>query len=738
MPQLLLQGFPDGAIRIGAALSVLKKEDTVTYFIGSDNFFSHRESDHGAQRFAIATLIANGHVRASEVERSALNIPHRTLMNWTGQLAKRGAGSFFEPPAHRGQTIMTPEKSAECAGYLNEGCTIAASARRAHVCDSTLRKAIKAGRVVRAKDGGADAKMGGGQPTSKSVRGVEDARAAEGMGTACTRADERMAVTMGLVHSACTRFECCLDVAMGGLLTGLPALCANGLLSGLDRHLRLPRGFYTAMHILTFLGYMALARIRRPEGLRHVAPGELGKVVGLDRAPEVRTLREKIGLLAENGTPEAWMKELAGQWMDADPEEAGYLYVDGHVRVYHGSGALLPKRFVSRQKLCLRGTTDYWVNDALGRPFFVVSKAVTEGLAATLLDEIVPELLAHVPRQPSEAALAADPWLHRFVVVFDREGFSGSLLSKLWAQRIGAITYRKWVKDLWPETDFAELDVPIPGGGTTRMRIASRIILLSPRGTSVPALEVRRLTDTGHQTSIVTTARRLQSALVAGRMFSRWCQENFFAYMMQHYDLDGLVQYGSEEIPGTTRVMNPAWRTIEKAMKAGTRKLRRMQAALGAQSLENNSTDVQRHAELHQDIQQMESDIAELRTQRRQTPRKVTVDSLPEDQRPRQLRPLAKMLTDTVKMIAYRAETAMVGMLRQHMGKEEDARALVRELFVSTADLVPNEHDHTLTVRVHRMACPAHDKAVAALLHELTQMSFCHPETGTRLIYQLT
>ena len=738
MPQLLLQGFPDGAIRIGAELSVLKKEGHVTYFLGSDNFFSHRASDRGAQRFAIATLIANGHVCASEVERSALNIPHRTLMNWTRQLAVRGPGSFFELPARRGRTVITPEKIAECAAYLDEGSTIAESARQAHVRDSTLRKAIKAGRVRRAKIEGADARRAGGQPTSKSVRGVEDARAAQGMGTACTRADERMAVAMGLVHSACTRFERCLDVAMGGLLTGLPALCANGLFSGLDRHLRLPRGYYTAMHILTFLGYMALARIRRPEGLRHVAPGELGKVVGLDRAPEVRTLRKKIGLLAEKGTPEAWMKELSGQWMDADPEEAGYLYVDGHVRVYHGSGALLPKRFVSRQKLCLRGTTDYWVNDALGRPFFVVSKAVTEGLGTTLLEEIVPELLAHVPKQPSEAALAADPWLHRFVVVFDREGFSGPLLSKLWAQRIGAITYRKWVKDLWPEADFAQLDVPIPGGGTTRMRIASRDILLSPRGTSVRALEVRRLTDTGHQTSIVTTARRLQSAMVAGRMFSRWCQENFFAYMMQHYDLDGLVRYGSEEIPGTTKVMNPAWRAIEKAVKAGTRKLRRMQATLGAEALENNSSDVQRHAELHQDIQQMESDLAELRAQRRQTPRKVTVDSLPEDQRPRQLRPLEKMLTDTVKMIAYRAETAMVGMLRQHLAKEEDARALVRELFVSTADLVPNQHDHTLTVRVHRMACPAHDKAVSALLQELTQMDFVHPETGMHLVYQLT
>ena len=114
--------------------------------------------------------------------------------------------------------------------------------------------------------------------------------------------------------------------------------------------------------------------------------------------------------------------------MQGDPEEAGYLYVDGHVRVYHGEIATLPRRFVSRERLCLRGTTDYWVNDALGRPFFVVSKAVTEGPAGELLSAIVPELLLSVPQQPSAAELSSDPLLHRFVMVFDREGATHSLL----------------------------------------------------------------------------------------------------------------------------------------------------------------------------------------------------------------------------------------------------------------------------------------------------------------------
>ena len=737
MPQLLLQGFPDGAIRIGSTVSVLKKEGRVTYFVGPDSYFWHGETDEAGYRFIIATLITNRHVRASEVSASCLGIPHRTLMNWTRKLAEKGPGSFYASPSVRGGAVITLEKAAECGRHLDAGVTIPETARQAGVNESTLRKAVGSGRVVRTAAPDTTRSPEGLDGTTKSDRSRFDARAAEGMGTACTRADERMAAAMGLLKSAVTRFEACRDVDMGGLLTGLPALCGNGLLSGLGKHLSLPGGFYSTLHILTLLGFMALARIRRPEGLRHVPPGELGKTLGLDRAPEVRTLREKIAFMAEHGTPQKWMHELSRGWMEADPQEAGYLYVDGHVRVYHGSGTLLPRRYVSRERLCLRGTTDYWVNDALGRPFFVVSKTITEGLASTLLDEIVPELLASVPGQPSDAELAADPLLHRFVVIFDREGSTHSLFSKLWKQRIGAISYRKAVKDLWPESEFSEIDVPVPGGGSTRMKLAFKQTVLSSGEASLPVLEIRRLTQTGHQTSIITTALRLNSPVAAGRMFSRWCQENFFGYMMQHYDIDGLVQYGGEELPGTLEVVNPARRILEKTVSDYRRQIQKIHAELGAATLQNDGGDIQLRAERLQDIQRLEADMADLRAQRRTTPRKVPLDSLPQNERPQQLLPLGKMLTDTIKMIAYRAETALVGLLRPHLAKEEEARALVRELFVSSADLVPDMKANTLTVRIHRMATPAHDKAITALLAELTQADFCHPQTGSRLIYEL-
>ena len=46
---------------------------------------------------------------------------------------------------------------------------------------------------------------------------------------------------------------------------------------------------------------MALLRIKRPEGLKEHAPEDLGRLLGLDRAPEVKTLRRKLDAEAAQG-----------------------------------------------------------------------------------------------------------------------------------------------------------------------------------------------------------------------------------------------------------------------------------------------------------------------------------------------------------------------------------------------------------------------------------------------------
>ena len=328
--------------------------------------------------------------------------------------------------------------------------------------------------------------------------------------------------------------------------------------------------------------------------------------------------------------------------------------------------------------------------------------------------------------------------------VFDRECSNYKLLAQLWEQRIGAITYRKNVKDKWPTEEFKQETVPVIGGQSTTMMLALRETTLSAAGHSIAVTEVRRLTESGHQTAIITTARKLGTTTIASRMFARWCQENFFSYMMQHYDIDGLIEYGAQELPGTTLVINPEHRELEKTIKRVRLTLKQHQARLASytQAVDpeqemQTPLQMQKKAECLESIQAVQGEIEALCTKRKATKKKVSLDSLPKEQQPTQLLPLTKMFADTVKMIAYRAETAMVALLKRHLNKEEEARALVRELFISAGDIEPDETAKTLTVRIHRTATPAHDKAIAALLQDLNNLAYCHPETGAKMVYSL-
>ena len=196
--------------------------------------------------------------------------------------------------------------------------------------------------------------------------------------------------------------------------------------------------------IFLLLAFMALARLKSIESLRYCAPGEWGKLLGIDRAPEVRTLRIKLKHLANQGQAFSWSGELCKEWMLAEPEEATVLYVDGHVRVYHGKTKQLPKHYVARERLCLSATADYWVNAMDGKPFFVVSRAVDPGLLQMLEHDIVPRLAQDIPNQPTTEQLDADPLLHRFTIVFDREGYSPKFFAKMKQSRIACLTYHKY------------------------------------------------------------------------------------------------------------------------------------------------------------------------------------------------------------------------------------------------------------------------------------------------------
>jgi hypothetical protein len=562
------------------------------------------------------------------------------------------------------------------------------------------------------------------------------------MGYATTRTDERVAAAMGLLTEAPPRFQAACDVPKGGVLLAVPALLAVGLLRHTAALYTLPNGFYGISSIFLLLALMALARIKSMEQLRYVAPGEWGNLLGLDRIPEVRTLRHKLEILCQQaGRAIQWNTELAKEWIAGQRESELVFYADGHVRVYSGDLTPLPRHYVARERLCLRGTTDYWINAMDGQPFFFVNKEVDPGLLATLRDDLVPWLETNAPASPElQQRMQADPLQHRFTLVFDREGYSPEFFRQMKQRRIAVLSYHKFPGDAWPVEEFSDCTVKLTGGEETTMKLAERGSQLSNR---LWVREVRKLSETGRQTSLLSTNYRADYTTLAVSMFARWSQENFYKYMRQHYNLDRLAEYGTEPVPDLIQAVNPAWRQLDSQIRAKTETRRRQLALFGAGELQSSLAEPevtryeQKKAQLQDEIENLNREIDELKKQRKETPRHIPVKDLPEPDHFSRLLTERKHFIDTIKLIAYRAETSMASLLRDKLSREADTRTLLRQIYETEIDLVPDLQTNTLTVRLHHLTQAAHDEAVRHLCHELNATETLFPGTDLKLVYQL-
>jgi hypothetical protein len=324
--------------------------------------------------------------------------------------------------------------------------------------------------------------------------------------------------------------------------------------------------------------------------------------------------------------------------------------------------------------------------------------------------------------------------------VFDREGYSPDFLKRMKAQRIACLTYHKFPGEDWPEEEFLPARVRLPSGERVTMDLAERGTGLS---NGLWVRELRKRTDRGHQTAILCTDYRSAAAPLAMAMFARWSQENFFKYARENFGLDRLVDYRTEAISEPLRVVNPDYRYLDGKVRSATGKLTQRLAKFAALTLEEPIEPkhvepfMRRKAALKEEIETLQHQLEALKTERKETPHHITIDELPEEARFRQLSTQSRHLVDTIKMIAYRAETAMANSLREHLTRPDEARRLLRALYTTEADLLPDPEAGTLTVRLHHSANAATDQVIEKLCEELNATETVFPRTTLRLVLKL-
>jgi DNA-binding CsgD family transcriptional regulator len=540
------------------------------------------------------------------------------------------------------------------------------------------------------------------------------------------RSMDRLLAAMGLLDDALPVFACARNLPRAGVLVAIPALLASGLLSTAEKiYGNLGPAFYGLRTTLLAYVLLALLRIPRPEALKEYSPGELGRIVGLDRMPEVKTLRRKLARLAALKGSYQLGYQIAQQRIAERGKVLGFLYIDGHVRAYHGQH-LIAKAYVTRMHLAAPATTDYWVNDQRGDPLFVVTAdanaAMTKMLTPILTE--VRQLLG--PRRHS-------------TIVFDRGGWSPKLFRSLLAMGFDILTYRKGRTRRIAETRFSPHQAKLDGRAVKYLLHDQPVRFLKGK---LRLRQVTRLTEDGHQTPIVTTRWDLRAIAIAYRMFERWRQENFFKYLRQEYLIDALVDYQVEPDDPTRLVPNPARKALDKELRLARASFTKLQERFGVMALDYVDRDMPQaifqktEKNLRRDMEKVTARVQKLETRRASLPTHLPLVEARKGQEPVKLSTERKHLTNILKMVAFQIESDLVEMIRPHYKRAEDeGRTLVQTILQDAADIEPAEGELRITLAL--LSSPHRSRVAESLCQALNKTNTMFPGTQLRMRFAL-
>jgi hypothetical protein len=552
---------------------------------------------------------------------------------------------------------------------------------------------------------------------------------------------DRLFTVAGLIEEAPVSFASAQAVPQAGALLGLALVEETHLFEEARAvYGRLKNGWYGLRSLLWTLIVMGLLRIKNPEQLKAADPASLGRVLGLPRSAEVKTIRRKLVEIAGRGLAAEFHRGLAKRRAEKYASEVATLYVDGHVRAYHGKHRI-GKTYVTRAKSVMRGETDYWVHLRNGQPLLVVHDAANEAFREVLCEQVIPEIRRVIgPR--------------RLTVVFDRAGWSKELLWALLKAGFDFITYRKGPYKPLDEGRVCPVTI-VRDGHRVTYELAEEVF--HEKGWPPLRLIAVKKKD-GGQVHIVATGRvtweslgkavegeDLPAAEVAWWMFHRWCQENWFKYMDQEYALDLLGEYGTDPDDPQREVVSDAWRKLERQIRVTRGTLRREEAKYAQREIEKRESRQEKPAdcggcgtcaccrlrEQEKVVMQARGQVAELLKRREETPRKIRLEEA-KDRDPVKLRYERKLFTDTVKVCAYEIETRLfemaVGVMRR--GPFE-GRALLRDILQTSGDL--RVEGEWIEVHLDQLSTPRATQAMMAICERVNALSPRLPETSLRL-----
>jgi transposase len=745
---------PSDTVVINARCSLHTEGDQRVVVVGGLPVYHYCAADAVAEAYAMVMLVDGGFAQQNEVAR-AVGKSERTVRRHQERYAESGMVGLGRPQGWRhGRRRISGKRLGLIERLKGQGLSNRAIAQRLGVTEKAIRKLIGPSRgegleqlplvmmaspvvselpsisvpsATAVKDAAEPEPIRLAQdssPDSATVEARDEDPELVPMSLdrdGSDRSGDRQMAYLGLLDDAAPIFRDGQRVAGAGALLAVPFLVHSGLLR-IARRLYggIGPAFYGLRTTLLTLFLMALLRIRRPEQLKECDPAALGRLLGLDRAPEVKTLRRALSRLAAHHAARQLGAELARVRVAQRGRLMGFLYIDGHVRAYHGQRRI-SRAYVARRHLAMPATTDYWINDGAGDPLLLITAELSASLTKAF-----PELLRQVRATVGE---------RQVTIVFDRGGWSPRLFHSMLQQGFDILTYRKGKSRRIAENRFVRRHARLEGHPITYDLHEQPVRLLKGK---LRLRQITRRCEDGHQTQILTSRWDLRDIEVAYRMFERWRQENYFKYMREEFLLDALVDYRIEPEDPTRTVPNPERRTLDKQIRAARTELSQLERQYGAAAADNpeQHRPTMRgfkiaHGKLGQQLRAARDRLRNLLAQRRSLPARVEIRDLGEESLVR-LATERKHLTDLTKMLAYQAESDLLNLLQPHYPRaEQEGRTLLHELLAACGDI--HVTDQELQITLAPLSSPHRTRAAQALCTLLDQTATAFPGTPLRL-----
>jgi transposase len=775
---------PPTSIPINRRYALSAAGDLRVIFLDGQPVMEFHVSDQAARDLVIVQLCEHGGLTEVAVAQ-AFGISRPTVSRARGKYALGGVEALVPERGPKGPSKIKDYKQRLMIAMAREGRSKVEIASRLGVNESAVRKALRrlgleelAVRQTKLalqepeQESAAGAAQGAVEPAqpvqardvqavaceAKQVQIDVEAAAIEGGAAPSVEtppAEDQLTVVMsfdsdpqdrsldralaraGFLDDAAPVFGTQRNIRSAGLLLAIPILVMHGVFADAVRIFgTIGPAFYGIRNVVATLLLMFLARINRPEHLKEHSPRELGAVLGLDRAPEMKTLRRKIRRLSALGKSLEFMRQLARRHLQRKGSTKLWLLVDGHVSVYSGKRKL-KKQHVTRLRISLPAVLDYWLNDDGGDPVLAVTGVAKKGMT-----KLVPGLIEEMRQQGEKRPVT---------VIFDREGWSPPMFARLDAMPgVFFLSYRKaGRKKKLPKLPAGEF-VPYKGkidGQAVECELADKSIHVDygPRGKRkrLQMRQVSRRKQNGDQTHIVTNDRATGALLLAHHMFGRWGQENFFKYMGDESDFDGLWTYAMEVADDDQEVSNPERKKLAAKMNKIREHLEDLTRQYGERALDNQESQRPTmrgfkiaNGDLTQELCRATEEWERMKQRYDSIPAIVPIRETLKGDKLRQVRVETRRLIHCFRIAGFRAESALRELLRPHYRRwRQDGRTIIQSMLQSSGDL--EVRPGMLRVMLAPQSAQHRSRALARLCEELNALGTKFPGSDLLLIFSV-